>query len=366
MIRTQSTNRIAFCLAIVLVCGKSFAQPGTSTNKPQPIIIQREAVRLIDPSTFQIPLELRPARWIDIVAQVDGTVENVYVKSGESVDGQRATIRLGGKQQELVLQLAQARYRALSLELQQSKAKQEDLETKILEARLAAAQAEVDLAKFQHEKRAIHAPFTGRVYRVNVTPGQFVRAGQSMMTFGDPSKMQIEIPVDRKIVKPGNSIELRIEDKTVQASVESILPLAERFKTLRQLANSVASALVVLDNSAGQFKTGQAVYVELIPRHPVIEIPTTSLANQTNGKRKVQIVRDYVVRDIEVQLLGQVGADRVLVSGPFSKRDEMVVSTSQTLADGTQIRPLTISPRVVSGSSARNQNASTKKKESGF
>jgi hypothetical protein len=189
----------------------------------------------------------------------------------------------------------------------------------------------------------------------------------SMMTFGDPSRMQIEIPVNRKTVKPGDSIKLRVEDKTVQGRVEAVLPLAERFKSLRELANSVASAIIILDNPNGQFKTGQAVYVELIPRHPVIEIPTASLANQPNGKRRVQIVRDYVVRDIEIQLLGQVGVDRVFVSGAFSNRDELIVSTSQTLADGTQIRPLTISPRVVINSGARSQDTNKKKKKaSGF
>jgi len=42
-----------------------------------------------------------------------------------------------------------------------------------------------------------------------------------------------------------------------------------------------------------------------------------------------------------VQLLAQVGLERVFVSGPFLEADEAIVRSSQSLPDGTQIRPST-------------------------
>jgi hypothetical protein len=45
------------------------------------------------------------------------------------------------------------------------------------------------------------------------------------------------------------------------------------------------------------------------------------------------------VRDVPVELLGQVGPDRIYVSGPFRNDDELIVRSSRELPDGTRVRP---------------------------
>src|SRR5258708_120635 len=78
------------------------------------------------------------------------------------------------------------------------------------------------------------------------------------------------------------------------------------------------AVVVVVDNSDGKVKVGQTVYVPLIPRQPVVEVPNSAIGNLSDGHRKVQVVRQFIVRDISVSLLGQVGSTRVFVSGPFA------------------------------------------------
>jgi hypothetical protein len=52
----------------------------------------------------------------------------------------------------------------------------------------------------------------------------------------------------------------------------------------------------------------------------------------------VQVLRDNVVRDIPVAVLAPIGSDRSFVSGPVDAADELIVSATQELADGTVVR----------------------------
>ena len=79
------------------------------------------------------------------------------------------------------------------------------------------------------------------------------------------------------------------------------------------------------------------VYSPLIPRNPVAEVPTVAVTNSDQGGRKVQVIREGFVRDVSVQVLGQVGSDFVFVSGRFGTTDELIQKTSETLLDGARV-----------------------------
>jgi RND family efflux transporter MFP subunit len=222
------------------------------------------------------------------------------------------------------------------------------------EAALALAQAEVDLAKVDIEiaqsvldETGIRMPFVGEVQKVLVTEGQFVRAGDPVAIVCDNSKMKVEIPVDRSSAEIGKTIGIKIEANEVEAKVEHTLPLPARFDGLRELFDSVAAVVAVVDNNDGKFKVGQTVYVPIIPRQPVVEVPNSAIGNLSDGHRKVQVVRQYIVRDIAVTILGQVGASRVFVSGPFADGDEVIYESTHQLGDGFQLKPAAGTPPVV-------------------
>jgi hypothetical protein len=74
----------------------------------------------------------------------------------------------------------------------------------------------------------------------------------------------------------------------------------------------------------------------------------------------VQVLREDVVRDIPIQPLGQPTAERVLVSGSFVEGDELIVSASRELADGTQIRPtLAAAPAATAGTAGADPARAT-------
>ncbi len=302
------------------------------------VVIQRDAIRLLNPEFFQVPLRLEPIRSLQITAPVDGVIRSIHMKAGQKADLQAEAVRLDDTVPQLLMKRATANLKIAEIELVQAKAKSDATQTALAQAKLDAAKAESDLAKHRLDNTSIRVPFVADVFRVFVEVGQFVRAGDPLLSVGDTSRLQVEIPVDREQSAVGKSIKLRIETKTIDAKIDKILPVDKKFESLRALANSLASAIVIVDNPQSTFHPRQAVYAELVPRHPVVEVATSSIANGANGQRNVQVLRDSLVRNIGVELLGQVGVDRVFVSGSFSANDEVIVKSSQPLPDGTQIR----------------------------
>lgn len=311
------------------------AAPPADGAIPEHVVIKREALTLIDPKVYRVSLQLRPAREVLLTAPNDGIVRSVSLAPGDRADAQAEALRLDSREEELLLEEAKARYKVAQLEDQRARS-QGDAE--LSTARLAVAKAALDVAVFRVERNSIRVPFTGQMERVFVVPGQFVRAGDPLARFGDPKQLQVEIPVDRQQTGPGETITLRVEDQTVTAQIDKILPLAAEFEPLRDLINSAASAVVLVDNAEGRYAVGQAVFAPLVPQQPVVQTPTSALLNTPEGGRKLQVLRDGVVRDIVLQVHGQVGIDRIYVSGAFAEGDEVILSTSHELPDGTQVR----------------------------
>jgi hypothetical protein len=170
----------------------------------------------------------------------------------------------------------------------------------------------------------------------------------------DPSRLTVEVPVERSAAAPGSNIDIKIEESPVKARVESVIALAPRFDALRELLVSPASALVTIENTAGKFFAGQTVYSDLIPQTPVALVPSAAISNVPDGNRKVQVLRENVIRNLNVRILAKVGTDSVFVSGRFNEGDEVIVSSSRELADGTPLRALAAGSSPSAGGNGRS------------
>jgi len=188
-----------------------------------------------------------------------------------------------------------------------------------------------------------------------------VRAGEKLATLIDTSRLVVEVPVERSAAAAGGAVDVKVEETPLKAKVESVLALSARFDPLRELTVSPASALVSVDNSAGKFFAGQTVFCDLIPLAPVALVPSSSISNIADGNRKVQVLRDNVVRNLPIRILAKVGTESVFVSGRFNEGDEVIVSSSRgELADGTPLRAL-----AAASSSGAGENGKTSSRSSG-
>ncbi len=321
-------------VAVVGAAAIGFGQ--NAPVEPGPVVIRREPLRLTAPDVYRLPLQLEPMKQLIIAAPCDGTVQSVDVEVGKSVKGQELLVRIVATERQLMLDRSLAQQKVAELELEQAKKAGQGME--LAEARLHAAQADVKLLQWQVEQLSARAPFAGTVLKLHVQVGQVVKFGEPLLTLADLTQLKVEMPVDRETVEEGGAFKLRVENQTVDAKVDKLLPADAKFERVRDLATSLATAVVMLDNSAGKRHVGQAAFGPLIPRYPVAEVMTTAVGTTEKGQRRVQVVRQGIVRDVDVDLLGQVGVERVFVSGAFVEGDVLILSSSRELADGTQLR----------------------------
>jgi len=330
--------------AAVLILGASSpaaaqfgAQPAvTPAVKPaegKPAIIERAPLILRDSARFQIPLKLEATRSVRVSARVDGVVASILTRLGDRIQAQAEVARLESQERQLELARAQASLRAAQAE----RAANTGSAAAVADARIEEAKASVELASLKLDYCNLRSPLTGIVTQVHVTEGQFVRAGDPIVTVVDPSKLRIDVPVDARTVTAGGSVQILVEDQTLSGTVEAIVPLNDRFEPLRDLFLSVTSGVLAIDNSGGKLKVGQTAYSPMIPRQAVTEVPTAAISNAGDGERKVQVIRDGIVRDIRIQPLGQQGDEYVFVSGRFGSSDELVLKSSEPLLDGARV-----------------------------
>lgn len=333
---------------------RAFQAAGTG-GADQDVVIKREAIALVDPKTYKVPLRLSPIKSIDLTAPIDGFVRNISIKPAQKATKEAEALRLDDARAALELKRAKANLTAAKIEKKVAKSDADLIA--LADAHIEAAQAAVDLAQFDADRLIVRIPFNGEIHRVHVVDGQFVRAGDRLATLADTSRLQVEVPVERSKASAGGAVDLKVEEAPAKAKIEAVLPLDAQFEPLRELSESLASAVAVIDNAQGKFQAGQAVYTSLIPVTAVASVPTIAVTNQSDGNRKVQVLRDNVVRNVTVSVLAKVGTERVFVSGPFAGGDEVVVSTSRELADGTPVKALLVARSDGAGGAAGAQKS---------
>ena len=303
------------------------------------VVIEREPAVLIAPKAYQVPLALEPAKRVELAAVEDGVIQRIQCGIGKPLAAEAEALRMDDRALQLKLERAKANFRAAEIEHHRAQTGKDVDSIEIAKAKQQAAKAELDLAELEAGRAIVRAPFDGVVLRLNAIAGEWVRAGQPLAELADVAKLKVEIPVDRQDENSvqGKTVKLKMEDAMVEGTIEHILPPAEKFQPLRDIVDSVVSAIVVFDNAGGKYAVGQTVHSPLIPRHPVCEVAKSSLKPQEDGSWKLQVIRNGVVHDVAVAALGRLGEERMYVSGPFAQGDEVITKSSKELPSGTQV-----------------------------
>jgi multidrug efflux pump subunit AcrA (membrane-fusion protein) len=343
----MSRQSIALAGACLASCGLVFCslnasgQGGKTDSKSDPkpaaaagdqVVVKRDALRIEPPHKYKVTLSLEPIRSVTLTAPFDGIVRQSDAVPNSKLQPQTEVLRLDTTVAKLNLQRAEA---ALKIALTEQKlaGDKDELHKTLSQARVDIAKADAELAKHTLDQASIRAPYSCELQRLLVSEGQFVRAGDPLAIVADSTKLRVEVPVERAQAVQGKTLPVKVESAEVDAKIDAVLPLDARFGALRDVFESIASAVLVIDNADGKYKAGQTVYVPLIPRQPVAEVPASSIGNLPDGQRKVQVVRHMVVRDIPVILMGSVGPNRLFVSGTFAEGDEVISESSHQLSD---------------------------------
>lgn len=339
--------RVGLLVLVVTACSlEVFAQPqpAPGVTTPIPVVIKRDAVSLVMPSEYGIAVVLKPSKQVSLASTLNGQVSKVRHRLGDLIRAQEESVKLDSREAELMLDKANAYYEGAKLEVDRLRKLADSGAVGAEEVRQAdmkarAANIDLDLARLQLQSMSIRSPFDGVVTKVHVVTSQIVRSGEPLITISDMRELIAEIPVDRTHVKVGDQLEVMIETVKVTGRVEALTALPAEFSKLRDLVASAALAIVSFDNRQDQLAAGQMITPEIIPVRPVVLANNQSVSNDGQGNQKVQVLRDGMVRDLKVTVMGTQGETESYLSGAFQVNDEIIIESTATLQDGTIVRP---------------------------
>jgi len=242
---THQVCRSALLTSAILLtaCGTSGGVPPTSTSATdtasQPAASKPGAVTA---SAVVIPT-LRSEMSFVIAAPI----REVLVEKGDKAESGQVLMVLESPDLEFAVAGAEAALRAAQVEAELQRYSHKELNAagkaiyvtgppevrQVADARVAQAQAALEVAQGQLAEATLRAPYDGTVVEIKTIRGEFAEPGQVVLTFGDLDHLIVETTdlSERDVtrVRVGQSATVYIEalDEELMGTVTSIAPLAE-------------------------------------------------------------------------------------------------------------------------------------------
>jgi membrane fusion protein (multidrug efflux system) len=186
--------------------------PPTAVEASKPVVgVVRDEVSAVG--------TLRAAESVTIKPELPGRIEQVHFEEGERVAAGAPLFTLDGSLvradvREWEANVSQAKREAARANelIERKLISQSDLDTKRSE--LAVSEARLSSAKTRLEKTVIKAPFAGVTGLRQVSPGEYVEMGATLVTLTqlDPIKLDFRVPeVHLARVAPGQAVDIEVD-----------------------------------------------------------------------------------------------------------------------------------------------------------
>ena len=307
---------------------------------------------------------LSPVQGVTISAELDGTVTEVLVENGASVKKGDLLITLDTTIERA--QLAAAKARAELAGLQRDRAQELRQKDTISQSDLDAAfaqysQAIADEAAIQAtiDKKAIRAPFSGRIGIRQVNLGQYVSRGTPLMPLQKLDEVFVDFFIPQRQLP-----QLRI-DQAVNVFVDAFpeRTFLARITAINSVVDSATRNVAVqatLPNSDEALRAGMFGQLEVVlpETHDVMVVPMTAVAyasygnsvyviemmtgpdgSEFLGARQQPVVLGAKRGDQIAVLQGLNGGEEVASSGVFKLRNGLPVQVNNDVQPSNLARP---------------------------
>ena len=261
-----------------------------SIPKPQPQTVSTIEVQA---QPWQSQLKsvgtLSPVRGADLASEVAGLVRSVHFKSGQDVSAGALLVQLSADSDAAQLQALQAAADQAETALKRDQAQlavravsqaQVDADTN----NLKAARAQVAQQAANVAKKAIRAPFAGRLGITALQPGQYVNAGATLVTLQtlDPIHVDFSLPQQQLAgLAVGQAVTLAVDAFAGQGfagTINAINPKVDPATRTVQVQATVANPK--RDLLPGMFAE---VRVNLGNAQPQLTLPQTAITYNPYG-----------------------------------------------------------------------------------
>ncbi len=283
----------------------------------------------------------------DLSSELAGIVTRIAFKPGDDVKQGQLLIQLRDDSDRAQLaalrataeQNAQTYARNVALLKTNAISKQQyDIANANMKSSRAQAEAQAALV----EKKAIRAPFAGRVGIRMVDVGQYVNAGTALVTLQqlDPIYVDFSVPQQQAgLLRPGDLVTLTSDgarDRTftghVVATDPKVDPVTRNLRVRAEISNP--NKILI----PGMFAT---VVISIGGERPQLTLPQTAISYNPYGdvvyvvtKGKDEKGKDVLVANQRFVVLGETRGDQIAVLEGITPQDEVVSSGQLKLKNG--------------------------------
>ena len=203
---------------VALVTSAAFAQGPGGKMPPTPVEASKPVVSTVSDEVSAVGT-LRAAESVTIKPELPGRLEKVHFEEGERVAAgaplftlDASLVRADVREWEANVSQAQREASRANELIERKLISQSDLDTKRSE--LAVSEARLSSAKTRLEKTVIKAPFAGVTGLRQVSPGEYVEMGTTLVTLTqlDPIKLDFRVPeVHLSRVAPGQVVGIEVD-----------------------------------------------------------------------------------------------------------------------------------------------------------
>jgi membrane fusion protein (multidrug efflux system) len=324
-----------------IAAGASFQMPATSVTT---VVAKRETW----PTTLSVIGTAAAVQGVTVSADLPGTVDKIHFESGQTVHEGDILVDLDTRQEKA--QLANMEAQRDLAHIQYGRSDQlakagviSKSEYDNAAAQQKATDAQVNDIRAAIARKTIHAPFTGVLGIRQISLGQYLAAGQAIVSLESRNPIYVNFGVpqqDAPKMKVGRSIHVSSEDNPALKANGRITALDSVIN--EQTRNIQIQATV--ENPGGELRPGMFLQVELplgVSRD-VIPLPASAINYAPSGDSV------FVVGEMKDEKTGKtyLGVRQQIVKIEGSKGDQVAIVSGLNPGD-----------QVVSAGSFRLRNA---------
>lgn len=279
---------------------------------------------------------------ITLTSQVAGSINKINFTDSQTIPAGYPLVEIDSRFEQAKLHEAKARLsddqrRLHEMQLLEAKKAVSLSELQAQEALVEQSSAAVDAAATTLSFYTLEAPFGGVLGLSDISPGQYVRAGDSLVTLTNLEYLYVDLNFPAKYlsqVDTGMAVDLQFEawpDLHFSATVSSLDPVvnieSRNFKVRTEL-----------DNSEGLLRPGLLAQATLsLAPESVITIPTSSIFYR-GAQAFVYLVVNNKAIEQAVNTLQVVG-DQTYISSGLTAGDEIITAGISKVTKGIIVTP---------------------------
>lgn len=331
--------------------GKSFA-----SYRPPPVpvtALRLEAAAL--PRSLEAVGSLEAVRQVVLAAEVDGRITQLHFTPGGTVKQGQPLVQLNDGPEQGDLSRLRAQKKLAKINLDRS---QQLLKLAVSQSELDAQQAQLDsvdgdIARTEAilAQKLIRAPFSGSLGVQSIHVGDYVRAGDALVTLTDLDTLYLNMTLPEQWhgqLLPGQNVEFGVDSMPQKKFTAKIIAIEPQIGTDTRAIKIQAR----LDNPQRSLAPGMfaRAALQLPPEANVLSVPDTAIEYSIHGDAVYVITRQkdaanakgeggeqLVATRALVKPDGRIG-DRVVIRSGLKPGDLVVTAGQLKLHDGAAVQ----------------------------